>query len=134
MLIEFTVGNYLSFDEPQTLSLEAARITESPDSIIDHDGRKVLKSAVLYGANSSGKSNLLNAIGKMRTMVGSSASRSSADSLFIEPFMLRRGQADKPSHFQIVLMRGGLIYRYGFEATDEKISQEWLYLVAGGED
>ena len=66
MIIEFTVGNFLSFKEKKTLSLKATSITEYKDSAFTFGKNKLLKSVVLYGANSSGKSNLIKAMSIMK--------------------------------------------------------------------
>ena len=55
-LLEFTTGNFLSFREKKTLSMEAAKIKEYPENVIQTEKYKLLKSAVIYGANASGKS------------------------------------------------------------------------------
>lgn len=73
MIINFTVGNYRSFRDKKVLSMEATAIKELNESIIERDGYKLLPSAVIYGANSSGKSNLLKAIGKFREMISTSS-------------------------------------------------------------
>ena len=65
MLIEFTVGNYLSLKEKKTLSMEAAAIKDHPGNVIHTGKYKLLRSAVIYGANSSGKSNFIKAMNKM---------------------------------------------------------------------
>ncbi len=69
MIIEFTVGNFLSFKKNKTLSLEATGITEYKESTFEAGGYKLLKSAVLYGANSSGKSNLIKAMSIMKRII-----------------------------------------------------------------
>jgi len=78
MLIEFTVGNFLSFRENKTLSLEATNITEYKHSTFKKGNFKLLKSAVLYGANSSGKSNFIKAMSIMKKIVMTSAEKSSS--------------------------------------------------------
>ena len=66
MLLEFTVGNFLSFKEKKTLSLYATAIKEFADTnVIALDNHHLLKGAVIYGANSSGKSNLIKAMSTM---------------------------------------------------------------------
>src|SRR5690606_3505471 len=63
MLIQFSVGNFLSFKDTVTLSMVASRIQEHKDShVCTANNLKLLKSAVLYGANASGKSNLFKAM------------------------------------------------------------------------
>ena len=59
MLINFTVGNFLSFRDKKTLSLEASSIKDAGSQIIEVGKLQLLPSAALYGANSSGKSNIL---------------------------------------------------------------------------
>ena len=65
MLIQFSVENYLSIKDKVVLSLLASKDKEHPDFLINHDNKKCLKSAVIYGANASGKSNVLNALNLM---------------------------------------------------------------------
>ena len=61
MLISFSVENYRSFADEQTLSLEAVKDDAHPDHVVDCGRFSLLKTAALYGANASGKSNLLKA-------------------------------------------------------------------------
>jgi hypothetical protein len=75
MLIEFSVSNYRSFRDRVTLSMEAADIASQPPSLDEQNvftasrGLRLLTSAVVYGANASGKSNLVAAINVMRKLV-----------------------------------------------------------------
>jgi AAA15 family ATPase/GTPase len=67
MIIEFTVGNFLSFNEKRTISFEAqGGVSELKDNYFTVGKVKFLRSLVLYGANSSGKSNLIKAIDRMK--------------------------------------------------------------------
>ena len=61
MLISFTVGNFRSFAEPQTLSMVAAKDDAHPEHVVDCGTFGLLRAAALYGANASGKSNLVKA-------------------------------------------------------------------------
>ena len=127
MIIEFTVGNYLSFKDKKALSLEATAIKDIPDNVIDVGGYRLLKSAVIYGANSSGKSNLLKAIAIMIKMVLESVKESSTGEFEIEPFLLSTETANQPSFFEILFLIDGVRYRYGFEADKKIIHAEWLF-------
>ena len=69
MLVYFTVGNFLSFRDKKTLSLEAAPIKDNGSQIIEVGKHQILPSAALYGANSSGKSNFLHALGAFSAIV-----------------------------------------------------------------
>ena len=77
MLLEFSVANFLSFKDRVTISMEAAGISEFPENAFQAERFKLLKTAVVYGANASGKSNLMRAMSTMRYLVRSSAQRSS---------------------------------------------------------
>ena len=127
MLIEFTVGNYLSFKEKKTLSLEATSIKENPDNVIKAGKYKLLRSAVIYGANSSGKSNFLKALNKMKEIVISSVQNNSTSEIDLVPFLLSSETDNQPSYFEILFLMDGIRYRYGFEADNKIIHSEWLF-------
>ncbi len=136
MLIEFCVGNYRSFRDPVTLSMVAANL-RSQDKQLDENnvfdaGRKLrlLTSAAIYGANASGKSNLVRAMGVMRNLVLRSAEGTQpTGGIPVERFRLSTTTAGKPSYFQVIFLLDGVRYRYGFEATSEQVVSEWLYYV-----
>jgi hypothetical protein len=94
------------------------------------DDLKLLKSAAIYGANASGKSNLTKALGFMRWfMINSSKETQSTEKIGVERFKLSTETEDKPSFFEIVFLINGKRYRYGFEATRDKVVSEWLFYV-----
>lgn len=127
MLLEFTVSNFLSFKELVTLSLEAAGISEYPENAFEAGRYRLLKSAVVYGANASGKSNLIEAMYAMRDVVLSTASMASTDAINVTPFLLSTETRTKASHFEILILLDGIRYRYGFEVTSERVQAEWLF-------
>ena len=69
MLVNFTVKNYRSFKQERTFSMEASSIKEHKESVISEGKYSLLPLAVFYGANSGGKSNFIQAISTMRSMV-----------------------------------------------------------------
>ena len=134
MLIEFSVGNYRSFKDPVTLSLVAAPLKAADPDLDRHNVYKVnaklslLKSAALYGANASGKSNLIKAIHFMRGfMINSSREGQSTDLIPVEPFQLSTETVGQPSFFELVFLLDRVQYRYGFEVTAQAVTAEWLY-------
>ncbi len=136
MLIEFSVGNYRSFKEQVTFSMVAANLVTKDKKLDENnvfeidDDLKLLKSAAIYGANASGKSNLATALGFMRWfMINSSKETQSTEKIGVEQFKLSTETEDKPSFFEIVFLINGKRYRYGFEATIEKVVSEWLFYV-----
>ena len=91
MLLEFSVGNYLSFRSKTTLSLMATAIKEQVDTnIFSSERYDLLKGAVVYGANASGKSNLIKAMSTMRRLVLRSFEQSSAMTWISPPFFCVR--------------------------------------------
>lgn len=131
-LIEFTVGNFLSFKDKKTFSMEASNIRELPGNILTTGNYKLLKSAAIYGANSSGKSNLIKALQFMQRTILSSSKLNSTDKLNVSPFMLAKETPTLPSYFEILFLSEGDYYRYGLELDNETIHAEWLYTVPRG--
>ena len=127
MLINFTVGNYRSFKEQKTLSMEATAITELKERLIIKGKHKLLPSAVIYGANSSGKSNLIKAMREFIRLVKGSSKLNSNDILDIIPFLLCDESENQPSYFEIELFIENDIYRYGFEVDNKRVCGEWLF-------
>jgi hypothetical protein len=132
MLIEFSVANYRSFREKVTLNMVAGNDkTTLPGNVVEIPaGRKplrVLRAAAIYGANASGKSNLVKALLAMRNLVLFSADRSrEGQPLAAEPFKLDPACAQAPSEFELVIVEDGERYIYGFTADAEKIYEERL--------
>lgn len=131
MLISFTVGNYRSFNKPVTLSMEAeSRITGMEDTnlIKTKNDLTLLNAAAIYGANASGKSNLVSAMGFMKGMIiHSSKDTQKGEPIAVEPFLLNKNADRKPSYFEISLLLDNIVYTYGFKATTKIIVEEWLY-------
>ncbi|MBX2078833.1 ATP-binding protein [Campylobacter peloridis] len=128
MLIEFRVENFLSIQDEQVLSMVASSDNTFLNSHIGNDEKlKLLKSSVIYGANASGKSNIIKALQAMKTIVISSAKKQRGDKLPITPFLLGN-ENDKPTKFEIIFIQNGIRYQYGFILTSEKILEEWLLI------
>lgn len=127
MLVYFTVGNFLSFNEKRTLSLEAKGISELKRNVANFNGDKLLRSAVVYGANSSGKSNLIKALQRMRSMVINSVRLNDTDELEFSPFLLSTETEGEPTFFEISFWIDNVKYRYGFEYNLIEIVNEWLF-------
>lgn len=136
MLIEFSVGNFMSFKEPVTLSLVAAKIRsknkklDSDNLLTINDELSLLRSAAVYGANASGKSNLVSAAGFMRRFIRGSYKEALFDAgIPVVPFQLSTETEDKPSYFEIIFLHENRQYRYGFELDSQSVKTEWLYTV-----
>ena len=127
MIVQFTVGNFLSFNAKQVLNLEAKGISELKTNICTFKAEKILRSMVIYGANSSGKSNLIKAMERMREVVLSSVRLNDSDELEYSPFLLSIETDSLPTFFEIIFWKESIRYRYGFEYNLRQIENEWLF-------
>jgi len=129
MLVEFSVENYLSFKNKVTFSMLASDDKEHEDTniITLNDGKRLLKSAVIYGANASGKSNLIKAIGFMSSFVYLSQERKPDEPITIEPFVLDNSCKNNPSKFDVIFYKDGIKYAYGLTLTSKDVLEEYLY-------
>ena len=135
MLIEFSVSNFRSFKDLVTLSLEAdPRLSERDKgvderNVADTSHGKILRVAGVYGANASGKSNLIRALWTFRSLVLESASRGQAgDPVPGDPFRLDPESEAEPSEVEVVYSEGKRQVRYGAAFSCERISREWLFV------
>jgi uncharacterized protein len=127
MLLYFKVGNYKSIKEPIVLDFNAAPISEHLDSNVIHDGDfSVLKSALLYGRNASGKSKILDAFAYFRLLILNSVEERFWEHVKTEPFMLSTTTEGEPSSFELGFVLGKLKYRYGAEVDAKRVHKEWL--------
>jgi uncharacterized protein len=127
MLIEFRIGNFRSFAEPQTFSLVASSDTRHPHNCTAFGKLRLLKSAAIYGANASGKSNLIKAFGFMRQFVLYSATTMNVgDEIPVAPFQLDPESRGRASFFEVAFVVGDVRFQYGFTATSKRVEDEWL--------
>lgn len=138
MLLEFRVQNYLSFCDEVVFSMLAA------NSVNEHDGsdnpadmnlipfaggkERVLKFAAVYGANGSGKSNLIRSIVDMRNAVlFSNVDDELMGILSHNFFKLDVDSQNQPSAFEVSFSIESCLYRYGFEFFNGSVTAEWLF-------
>lgn len=133
MLLRFSVSNHLSLRDPQELLLTASSLKDKAEGLIDYPASpsgSVLPAVVVYGANASGKSNLVHALRTMQQMVLFSHTRGDASGgVPRHAFRLDDSYADKPSRFEIDFVHEGARYHYGFEADDSAFLAEWLQVI-----
>ena len=104
--------------------------TRSDEIVFELEGTNLslLKSAVIYGANASGKSNLVKALDFFKWFViNSSKGVQSGESIRVESFRLNRRTEQEPSYFEAVFADETVQYRYGFEVDEKRVHREWLY-------
>jgi AAA15 family ATPase/GTPase len=133
MLLQFSIKNFRTFKEKATLSLVASNYDKDTREIenIYQDiqfNLRLLKSAVIYGANASGKSKFFEALTFMKHFVINSSKESQKDDdIDVEPFKLDNEGKKLPTEFEVVFTHKNIMYRYGFETNKKKIISEWLY-------
>lgn len=134
MLIQFTVENFRSFRDATTFSMLAADIASLPRTLDTgnvfsaRDNLQLLTSAAIYGANASGKSNLILALRFMRQFILLSARDTQiGDDIDVEPFLLNPDTVHAPSRFEVVFCVEQEQFRYGFAVTNSRVVKEWLY-------
>lgn len=127
MLIGFSMKNYSSYKDEANLSLLSSSKKEYERfNTFDINNIKLLKSALIYGPNGSGKTNLIDGLSFMRDMVLRSVMNGDLSSQ-CESFKFRINSKNNPSHFEIVFTEENTIYTYGFEILKGRVHKEWLY-------
>ncbi len=131
MLVEFSVQNFRSIRDRQTLSLVASKDktfldTHTFETKVSAVPR-VLRTVGVYGANGSGKSNLLSALSVFKWFVRTSFSSSPQDETAHMPFAFQdNGAIDQPSEFEATFLINGIRYQYGFRMDMSRVHEEWL--------
>lgn len=131
MLIRFSVENFLSFCDRQTLDLTAARTCKErrEENTFPIGGKdSLLRTIGIYGANASGKSNLFGAFDFFTDFLRSSfGEREATEMISVIPFLYDAESQTKPSTFEIEFSVGEVWYKYGFSVTEKAVVAEWLY-------
>ena len=132
MLLRFEVSNHLSIRDPQELLFTASSLKDPQEGLIDCPAAPrggVVPAVVIYGANASGKSNLVSAILTMRRLVlRSQTDGDPAGGVTRHAFRLDSAYSGRPSRFEVDFAIDGERYHYGFEANDMEFVSEWLYV------
>lgn len=130
MLVEFRCRNFRSVSDEMVLSLVAAKdkaLIESNTIETNAPGLpRLVRSAVIYGANASGKTTLVRALQLMRGVVVESASLQPGQLYNVQPFLLNKDSPNVPTMFEVTTLISGVRYQYGFELTRTRITAEWL--------
>jgi AAA15 family ATPase/GTPase len=133
MIVSFSLSNFRSFAGEETFSLVASNRISSGHS--DHvlpipdSNERVLRTAVLYGANGAGKSNLFKALKYVQAVALRPRKRNAGTQR--EPFKFGDMGA-QPSSFSLQFIAEGKLYEFGFKVDDQRILQEWLLQLEGG--
>lgn len=129
MIIEFKVKNFKSIKSEVVFSLVANSDEALCDNIISKDNFNLLKAAAIYGANGSGKTNLISALAFVQAMVINSVNHQIGDIINILPHKL---SLNSPTSFDIQYIYNNYRFAYGFILTKEEILEEYLYFFPNG--
>lgn len=128
MLVEIVMENFFSFKDEATFSMVASPIGEHPESVYGKNNIAVTKLATIYGANASGKSNLLKAMKMIQEGLLLQKCSSSEWLDHIEPFHLDARTEKKDTMLEVSFLLDGKLYRYGFFVNRKRVTEEFLYL------
>ena len=128
MLIRFSFKNFKSFKNENVLDMEATSLKEHEYNVVKTDQVNLLKVAAIYGANASGKTNVLQAFDymKKRILVSDDSKKNSPiDEDNVYSFMIN----NEPISLEVeILAKNNKIYKYGFDVLKDSIVSEWLYI------
>lgn len=126
MLIRFSVENFLSFKEKVEFSMVAGKTRQHPIHVTKtQQDLRLLRSAIIYGANAAGKSNLIKSIAfaKQLILLGTRPQKN----IFLNQFKLDDETQKLPSEFSFEFKTSSKAYAYGFQVISKEIVSEWLY-------
>lgn len=135
MLIRFSVENFLSFKNKTELSLIPSKVRRHGNHVVKAEKRTdfdILRAAVIYGANASGKSNLIKAMSFAKNLVESGVKV--GKTIACKPFKLDLETEKSPSRFEFEIKCGERNYAYGFIVDEKSIHEEWLYIINKNSD
>lgn len=138
MLIEFSVSNYRSIHQRQTLSMAAAvaydelLATNTFEVSAGSSLPRLVRSAVMYGPNASGKSTLIAALKFLQELVLRSHQHQAGDALDVVPFRLSPQSRSEDSEFEVTFVEGAVRYEYGVRCNAVRVTEEWLFAYPQG--
>ncbi len=133
MLIQFSIRNFKTFKEKTVLNMVASnydKTTRENENVTQQNdfNLRLLKSSIIFGANASGKSKLIDGLIFMKQFViRSSKDSQKGDPIEVEPFRLQTDSEKDSSEFEVIFLYKNEMFRYGFEVNNEKVLSEWLY-------
>lgn len=129
MIIEFNIENFRSIKEPMTFSMVATTDKKLDGNLIKDalKGDSLLRSAVVYGANASGKTNILRALDFLKALVMRSHTHQKGEGIKFNPFKLDKKYLTKPTKMSVIFIKEDMKYQYTLSFDNEKVIEEALY-------
>lgn len=133
MLLRFTIENFLSFNEEQEFSMNTGAVTTFDERVTKLDNQSVLKFSAVYGANASGKTNLIRSIDFAKQVILVGIENINYQEMH---YKLNPKNIDMPTKFEFDLMIDEKCYGYGFTVNlkEKKVLNEWLVELNKKED
>ena len=135
MLIEFTIENFRSIREQQTLSLVAKKNKEDKiNHLISSPAlrrHQLVPAATIYGANAAGKTNIIRAAATMQQLIMLSAEQQNIGE-FWQPYLFSSSTRNAPTRFEVIFIHQGMRYQYGFSLDAQHVHEEYLYAYPRG--
>jgi len=132
MLLQFSVENFLSIKDRITLSMVASKDEYLEDNITKLNNFSLLKMAAIYGANASGKTNVLTAMSYITYLIINSHKNQSGETIEFRPFKLNKTSEESPSIFEIIFEIEGIKYVYYVSVNKNKVNKESLHYYPRG--
>ncbi len=135
MLIRFTVENYLSFNQRIDFNMLASEEQSHLHHVVSYHSeqpRQLLRTSLLYGANASGKSNLIKAMAFARNFIVNGIEKHK--NIDLKPFKLQENSATRPARFEFEFYTANKAYAYGFILEKQRILEEWLFDITQSEE
>jgi AAA15 family ATPase/GTPase len=126
MLIRFRVANFLSYDKEQEFCMIPGKATTHSERIIEENGIKLLNFTAIYGANASGKSNLVKAIDFAKKTILLGVKHIKSQSMYCKTNKKNREQ-DTKFEFEIKINNRNFAYGFFIRLSELKITGEWLF-------
>ena len=128
MIVNFSIQNFGSIKDKQTLSLEADASNHLENTYVVHTaGKRLLKLALIYGANASGKTTILKALDFLRDLVVNPKEKKT-DILHFDPFLFDAQTPLQPTELSIEFVHEEVCYQYEIAFTSQAIISETLYI------
>ena len=136
MVLEIRLSNFFSIKDEIVIDFKAANIKSAnakalQNNVFESNNTTFLKTLIIYGANASGKSNIIKAIRFCNAMVFESHNHNENTIYNFQPFKFQ-GWANKPSTYFIRFLINNVEYQYSFSLTRTKIIKESLYFYPKG--
>ena len=130
MILQFSCSNHKSIKNKVTFSTIAGSDNTFEETLKPFSNVRVMRSAVIYGANGSGKSNFISALEFMRNLVSESIKHQPGQGIFQAPHKLNSNNV--PSEYDIQFVKNDIRYAYGFSIVKNAVQNEYLYYFPKG--